>query len=507
MTDVKPNVDLRPLTREREAPRRPRRFLKFVIPLAILAAFGAILATSFRDLFEKTVDVTTIRPKPATDESGNAVAAGNIALQAAGWVEPEPFPIRVSALASGVVKEMVVREADHVNAGDPIARLIDEDARLFLEKAEGALGEANAERERARVEDEFAKKSFDAALAVDENAAAMRALADGRIAESRHRAQAVAGGESDLKVADEELEIQRRLAKEGAAGPRAVELAAAKVRSAAAALEILKANAALAASQAQEAETRAYRAKRDQELRLDEKLRVAAARAALASADAKVRTADAVRKEAALRLERMTIRSPAAGIVMERVAAPGVVLHADDPDHSTACLLFDPASLRIRVDVSQTDIAKVSVGQKTEIQSQARRQNPYRGEVLRIVERADIQKVTLQVHVRVLEGDALLRPEMLCHVRFLGEGAPASAPTGRAPAPGLLVPARVLVNDKFVWTLDPETARARKRLVEVGSRSGEWVLIRSGLNITDKVIDLGRDQLEDGTRVRARGGE
>ena len=28
-----------------------------------------------------------------------------------------------------------------------------------------------------------------------------------------------------------------------------------------------------------------------------------------------------------------------------------------------------------------------------------------------------------------------------------------------------------------------------------------------GLNITDKVIDLGREQLEDGTRVRAREGE
>jgi multidrug efflux pump subunit AcrA (membrane-fusion protein) len=125
-----------------------------------------------------------------------------------------------------------------------------------------------------------------------------------------------------------------------------------------------------------------------------------------------------------------------------------------------------------------------------------------------MVQRADIQKVTLQVHVRVLDGDSLLRPEMLCQaVRFLGEGVPSSAPAAHERTSGVQVPARVVVDDKFVWTIDPEGARARRRPVEVSGHSGDWVLIRQGLNVTDKVIDLGRDQVEDGTRVRAREGE
>jgi multidrug efflux pump subunit AcrA (membrane-fusion protein) len=191
---------------------------------------------------------------------------------------------------------------------------------------------------------------------------------------------------------------------------------------------------------------------------------------------------------------------------MERVAVQGMLMHAEDPEHEIVCLLFDPASVRIRVDVSQADIAKVSVGQKAEIQSQARRQKPYRGEVVRVVQLADIQKVTLQVHVRVLDGDTLLRPEMLCTVRLLGDGGPASAPaSGRTTA--FLLPARVLVSDQYVWTLDPEESRARRRPVEVASRSGDWVLIRQGLNLTDKVIDLGKEQLDEGVKVRAREGE
>jgi HlyD family secretion protein len=505
MTEVRPDVDLGRLTRERAAIKPPRRALKFIIPLVILAAFAAIFATSLKDILGKTVDVTVIRPKQATEDAG--AAAGAVVLQASGWVEPDPFAIRVPALATGVIKELLVRESDPVKAGDPVALLIDDEAKIALEKAESMLAEAQAEIARAEVEHTWAEKSFEAGLAVQENASVTKSLAEGKAAESRHRAAAVKGGASDLKVAEEDLAIQKRLASQDAAGHRAVELAEAKVRSAEAALEVLQADAALAMSEAAEAEARAHRARRDLELRIEERLRVESARKTTDLARAKARTAEAARREAALRLDRMTVRAHADGVVLERLAVPGMLMHADDPDHEIVCLLFDPAHIRIRVDVSQSDIPKVAVGQKADIRSQIRRERPYRGEVFRIVYRADIQKVTLQVHVRVLDGDAVLRPEMLCNVFFLGEGGPSSAPAGSASGGGLLVPARVVVDEKFVWTLAPDGGRARKRPVAVGPRSGEWILITQGLNVTDKVIDLGRDQVEDGTRVRAREGE
>ena len=505
-TEVRSDVDLRSLTRERATIKPPRRALKYIVPLLILAAFGAVMATSLKDVFGKTVDVTVIRPRPATDESGVA-SAGSVALQAAGWVEPDPFPSRVPARATGVIQELLVREADEVKAGDPVARLIDADARIGLEKADAALAEARAELARAAVEQTFAERSFEEALGVTEAVGATKALAEGKAAESRSRAAAVAGGESDLKIAEEELAIQKHLEEQGAAGHRAVELAQAKVRSARAALEVLKGAASFATSEVEEAATRAHRARRDLDLRIEEKLRVESARKNADLAQARVRSAEAERAEAALRLDRMTVRAPVGGVVMERVAVPGMLMHAEDPDHEIVCLLFDPKQVRIRVDVSQSDIQKVSIGQKAEIQSQAKRTKPYQGEVLRIVQRADIQKVTLQVHVRVLDGDSLLRPEMLCQVKLLGDVGTASAPAQRGHSPGFLVPARVVVGEQFVWTLDPESSRARKRSIEIGGKNGDWVLVRQGINVTDKIIDLGKDQLEDGIKVRAREGE
>ena len=53
MTDVRPDVDLGRLTRERDAIKPPRRALKLIVPLAILGVFGVILFTSLKDVLGK----------------------------------------------------------------------------------------------------------------------------------------------------------------------------------------------------------------------------------------------------------------------------------------------------------------------------------------------------------------------------------------------------------------------------------------------------------------------
>ena len=71
----------------------------------------------------------------------------------------------------------------------------------------------------------------------------------------------------------------------------------------------------------------------------------------------------ALRDEAALRLDRMEVRAPAAGVVLARLAQPGSVLSGASPGHPV-CSLYDPASLRVRVDVPQADVGKLFVGQR-----------------------------------------------------------------------------------------------------------------------------------------------
>ena len=312
-------------------------------------------------------------------------------LQAAGWVEPDPFPIRVPALATGVIKELLVRESDAVKAGDPVALLIDDEAKIALEKAESRAGRG-AGRARARGARAGAtpQKSFDAALAVTENAAVTKALVGGQgRREPASRAATVAGGESDLQVAEEELAIQQQLAQADAAGHRAVELAEAKVRSGKAGARGPEGRTRpLAASEARKPAARARRAKRDLELRLDDRLAVDA-RAPIEStlAKAKVRTAEAARRGSRAATGADDDPLPGGGRRDGAGGRPGHVARTPTtPSTTIVCLLFDPAHIRIRVDVSQSDISEGrgrTEGRHPESRSAA--QKPYRGEVVRIV--------------------------------------------------------------------------------------------------------------------------
>jgi RND family efflux transporter MFP subunit len=225
------------------------------------------------------------------------------------------------------------------------------------------------------------------------------------------------------------------------------------------------------------------------------------ARSGIEVARASVAEAKVELARAELALARTVVHAPADGVVLERLVAPGASLEAAN---ASVVALYEPSSLRVRVDVPQGDVAKVSVGQRAEILAEARAGKPYAGEVVRVVHRADIQKVTLQVHVRVAEPDELLRPEMLCQVRFFG----AAAPSGAAQASDhVLVPKR-LVQAGSIWIVDGATGTAKRRAVEVVRElpgdDGDSVEIASGLDLSDKVIDPRGVELVEGARVTWR---
>lgn len=498
------HVDLDVLARRRtpvtDEVKPPRRWLRFAVPAVLLVIFAAVLATSLEGLLRGAKTVSLVRPEPVVGEGAATAAPGSIVAQAAGWVEPDPFPLEVTALAEGVVRELLVQESDAVEAGDVVARLVDEDARLACARAEAQLARAEADERSARATLEAARAAFDAPTALEEAAAVGEANVVGKRAEAEHREQAVAKGRALLTLAEEELVVQRELGAAGAAGPRQAEIAEARVAEARADLAILEADAALAAAEAQVALAQRERARRDLELRIEDTLRLRNAEAGLELATAEVAVSRVMCDEANLRLERMEVRAPAAGVVLERLATLGTPLMGGA---STVVSLYDPTSLRVRVDVPQQDLAKLFVGQEARVDNDARRGRPYRGEVLRIVRRADIQKVTLQAHVRVLDSDELLRPEMLVQVRFLEPEQEVASDAPRiVDASRVAIPSRLLLDGDRVWIVDGETGRAALRDVRVHSREGERAVIAAGLDLSHKLIDEGRDELREGDRLR-----
>ncbi|MSR63373.1 MAG: HlyD family efflux transporter periplasmic adaptor subunit [Planctomycetes bacterium] len=504
MSDANPNVDLESLARPVHDVRPPRRRWLFVaLPLLLIGGFLAVLASSLGDWLTGALEVEIVRPVPIAGGTASA-SAGTVVVQAAGWVEPDPFPIRVTALTSGVVREVLVLESDTVAQGAPVAQLIDDDARLGVRQADARLAEASAELARTEAELAAARESFEAALSVRERAATAAAELDGKRAEAARRAQAVLEARARLSAGESELEVQRYLVESGAAGPRAVELAEAALAEVKAQIEILAAEAELAQAGTRVAEAGLERARRELELRTEEHLRVATAEAGSSRARALRDQAQVSAEEALLRLARTTVRAPAAGVVLQRLVAPGAELSAEN---GVVATLYDPRSVRVRVDVPQGELAKLSAGQPVRIETEARAGKPYAGEVLRIVRQADINKVTLQVHVRIVDGDELLRPEMLVQARFLASGATPSAGAAQQASTGssaLRIPARLLVEGDKVWVLDALGKRAELRTLKLGATVGEELEVLDGLNLSDKLIASELARLEPGLAVRPK---
>ena len=88
--------------------------------------------------------------------SGQTSAPRGAVVQAPGWVEPSPFPITASALTSGVVREVLVLEGDHVEQGQVVAKLINDQAKIALHRSEAEVKIKSAEL--GMLQDELSRK-------------------------------------------------------------------------------------------------------------------------------------------------------------------------------------------------------------------------------------------------------------------------------------------------------------------------------------------------------------
>ncbi|HUG19195.1 MAG TPA: biotin/lipoyl-binding protein, partial [Planctomycetaceae bacterium] len=155
-------VDLSQLAIERtydlptEATERRRWLSRYVLPLAIVGGLLALAGWAGFDLVFPPVDVTVV-PIHAT----KTVEAGETLFKTAGWVEPRPTAIRVAALAPGVVEKLLVVEDQPVEAGEPIAELIKDDAQLAFERAQADVKLKTAELQQSEAALAAAKTRFE----------------------------------------------------------------------------------------------------------------------------------------------------------------------------------------------------------------------------------------------------------------------------------------------------------------------------------------------------------
>ena len=112
----------------------PRRHIvsRYILPGALVTGFLALTIWSARDIWLPRKLVTVV---PVHVSLSEVQTAGTPLFKAAGWIEPRPTPVRVAALATGVVDQLLVVEDQFVKQGEPIARLVARDAELALQQA------------------------------------------------------------------------------------------------------------------------------------------------------------------------------------------------------------------------------------------------------------------------------------------------------------------------------------------------------------------------------------
>lgn len=514
MSQQAPQLDLSQLavSRERTAPGKARFrrawLTRYALPVGILIGFVGLFLWAARDSFLPATPVTIT---PVVVSRAEIKQEGAPLFQAAGWVEPRPSPVVCSSLASGVIQQVLVIDGQQVEKDEPVARLIDTDARFDLAEAEARHKLQLAEVRRAEAALVAAKTNLSQPVTLQ----AEHAEAEAKVAEIQRELEALPftleAARTRQELAAEN--VRRKEQAGGAVSGRVLREARAELAGAVTAVEQLSASRQTLAAQLESLSNRRDALAARLRLLTEEKRAVAEAGANLDIASARLEQTKLAVEVARLTLDRMVVRAPITGRVLSVEARPGQRLSGIDP-HSEAgssavVSLYDPESLQVRVDVRLEDVPQVQMGQQAEIETAALA-DPIAGEVISVTTRADIQKNTLQVKVAIKDPPPVIKPEMLGKVTFLAPPSPELDGEEKSSPLRLFIPKSLVSSSEdgdSVWVADLTEGVAKRRTIEVGRGVAEGGLVEvvSGLSPTDKLIVGGRESLTDGARVRVSG--
>src|SRR5690349_18174722 len=229
---------------------------------------------------------------------------------------------------------------------------------------------------------------------------------------------------------------------------------------------------------------------------------------------ATVRQLEGVVQMAKIDLDNTIIRAPIDATVLERNVEVGEFVTTGFVGERGAkgyvLSIADLNDLRVELDVSQNDFAKVTPKQPCSIVTDAYPDHKYPGVVDLISPEANRQKATVLVRVKVLRPDDLLKPDMNATVSFLAPRGVATTRAGsggattEAPRPAIRVPATA-VRDGAVFVV--ENGKAVRRTIAVGGNAGnaKEINVRDGLIGGEDLIVSPPESLQDGARVNVSG--
>ena len=271
-----------------------------------------------------------------------------------GLVEAVSEEIRVSGQVGGRLDRVLVDEGDRVTAGDVLAVIDNRDFQARVASAEAELRLREAEHRR---------------------------LVNGaRLEERQEAAAAVAEANAVLQHAITEQSRQQTLLAAGVSARADADAADRTVRVASARIDAARERFALVNADAREEDR--------------------------ARAEAEISMARARLDEARAQYDKTFIRSPIAGVILRRLRQPGESISTlfDSP----VVTLANDRVRRVRVDVDETDVVGVAVGQPAYVTADAFGDCRFPGRVVRVGQSLGRKNVrtdepTEKVDTKVLE--------------------------------------------------------------------------------------------------------
>jgi HlyD family secretion protein len=427
----------------------PRRF-PWRILLYAGAGVVAIVAGAFL-LSAVLANLPVVEVQRPTIEPGTA--SGSVVLTAGGYIVAK-HPIKVSSKVIGKVAWVGVVMGDHVQEGQVLVRLEDQEYQAQLAQAQANLGVARARLKE--LETGSRPQEIEAARAAVEQAAA------------------------NLRYAELNLRRMEKLFAESVASQQQLD------------------NARM---QYDVCQAQVQSAQKNFEL-----VRIGPRVEQIEYARAQVAQAQAAVDYAQTQVDSTLIRAPVTGTVLERLVERGEMvttmnLGGTSGVKASVVSLADLKDLQVELDINQNDFPKVSARQACLVTTDAYPDRVYRGVVDEIAPQANRQKATIQVKVKILEPDDYLRPDMNAKVSFLSANPAPSA----APRQALALPRTALLEQNGKWVVFIlEGGRVRLREVRLGRDLGDKMEVAEGVGANDRVVVRGLEGLSTGQRVKVK---
>ena len=203
-------------------------------------------------------------------------------------------------------------------------------------------------------------------------------------------------------------------------------------------------------------------------------------------------------------LDNCTVRAPFPGIVVSKDAQVGEMVSPISAGggftRTGIATIVDMDSLEIEVDVNESYIAKVTVGQKVDAVLDAYPEWHIPASVRTTIPTADRQKATVKVRIAFDKLDPRILPDMGVKVSFI-----SSESTGPATGAQAIVPKEALRDaDGKQVVFAVVNGLIEQRAVKAGPQRGSDVEIISGVKAGDTVVISSPETLRDGQRAEVK---